>query len=379
MEKIKLPASFLAWVWILLLAPTSLPVQAQGCASDTVHLVFLGDLMMHRAQLRAALKPGADSLVSESYDLSSYFRHIQPYLDEADLAVANLECPIGPTPYSGYPSFSAPATLAIEAKKAGIDVLLNANNHICDKGRRGLENTHRLLDSLNILHTGSFRDAGERDSNNPLILEQNGQRIALVNFTYGTNGIRVPTPWVVNRMDQTCVLEDLTRAQEQGADWIIALPHWGDEYHLLPNTAQYDWQQFLYEHGVRIIVGTHPHVVQPVQRDWDGYRRERLTWFSLGNAISNMSIENSRIGFLAEVQLVRDRLRRLQIAAHRTVWLWCSRAGGFEKNYTILPVEDYRNRRNEFCNPADYDRMMSEYHRLKAYFEKQQSIEYESR
>ena len=154
--------------------------------------------------------------------------------------------------------------------------------------------------------------------------------------------------------------------------------HWGIEYERRANSEQRRLRELLRREGVDIIIGSHPHVVQPVQTDWDGYRRERITWFSLGNAISNMSIENARTGFLAEVCLVRDPLGRLQIAKHRTVWLWCSRAGGFEKNYTILPVEDFKNRRNDFCNPADYDRMM-QYRRLKTYFEQQQSIVYETR
>lgn len=383
----KSPFLLLALVGSLLLSGTrilsaqeeAVAVQAHSSTPDTLRIVFLGDIMMHRAQLRAALRPGADSLRSDSYDLASYFRHIQPYLEAADIAVANLECPIGVAPYTGYPGFSAPEALAIAAQEAGIDVLLNANNHICDKRSRGLNHTHRLLDSLGIHHTGSFRNKEAQLAQSPLILDCKGQRIALVNFTYGTNGIPIPSPWVVNTLDRNEVLADLHRAQQKDADWIIALPHWGEEYRLQPNAVQTEWQEFLYDQGVRIIVGSHPHVVQPVQTDWDGYRRERITWFSLGNAISNMSIENARTGFLAEVCLVRDPLGRLQIAKHRTVWLWCSRAGGFEKNYTILPVEDFKNRRNDFCNPADYDRMMQEYRRLKTYFEQQQSIVYETR
>lgn len=361
-----MPAAMRKRITLLLLFCCS---AVTAVAQDTLRLVFLGDIMAHQAQLQAARLPGKDSLSAQAYDFSSYFRHIQPFLEQADYAIANLECTLEALPYTGYPSFSAPATLLQAAQASGIDVFLSANNHIVDKGRRGLEQTYKTLQKVQALNTGFYPDSTDYLQHDPLMLEGKGQRIALINFTYGTNGIAIPSPWIVNKMDRASVSKSIERARQQHADWIIALPHWGLEYQLTPHSSQAEWTEFLQQQGVRIIVGTHPHVIQPLISSWDGYGRELLTWYSLGNAISNMSAPHTRIGFLVEVSLTRDALGRHIIADYQTIWLWCSRAGGYEKNYTILPIESFLGKRNEFCNPADYDRMLKEYNTLKQYFE----------
>lgn len=346
------------------------PVRSAAGTSDTVSLLFLGDLMMHRAQLEAARIPGRDTLRSGSYRFDSYFTHLRGLTDSADFVVANLECTLEALPYSGYPSFSAPRSFAEEARRSGIDLFLLANNHICDKGRRGLAATADALDSLRALRTGCFRDSLDEARNNPFLCTVGGHRIAFINFTYGTNGIPVPSPWIVPRTDTAQVRRSIRKAREAEADLIIALPHWGDEYRTEPSRTQLFWQQFLYSLGVDAIVGTHPHVVQPVERETaeDGLLR-RVTFFSLGNTVSNMSARNTRTGMMAELRIVRDAQGRSRIAAARGIWTWCSRAGRYGDGYTVLPVSVTEDRRSEFRNPADYDLMMNEYKRLKSIVE----------
>lgn len=356
---------------LLILLLLLMPGTGLSWAKDTVRIAFLGDIMMHQAQLDAARIPGADPALSSSYDFSSYFRNIHPLLDKADLVVANLECTLESVPYSGYPCFSAPASLLLQAQKNGIDLFLCANNHIVDKGRKGLENTVHTFEQHQAAFTGCYRDSSDLLARDPYIIERKGQRLAFINFTYGTNGIPLPSPWIINRLDSSSITGSLQRAKAQQADWIIALPHWGEEYRLTPSGAQEQWACWLHKQGVRIIIGSHPHVVQPLQESHDGYGRQQLCWYSLGNAISNMSQENTRTGFLVEIALTRDLLGRLVIADYRTTWLWCSRAGGYEKGYTILPIEDFLGKRATFLNPADYDRMVQEYKRIKPIIEEQ--------
>lgn len=355
---------------LLLCLALYLPARLSARSSDTVTLLFLGDLMMHRAQLESARIPGRDTLQSASYRFDGYFTHLRGLTDSADFVVANLECTLEALPYSGYPAFSAPRSFAEEARRSGIDLFLLANNHICDKGRRGLAATADALDSIRALRTGCFRDSLDEARNNPFLHTVGGHRIAFINFTYGTNGIPVPPPWIVPGTDTAQVRRSVRRAREAEADLIIALPHWGDEYRTEPSGTQRFWQEYLYRLGVDAIVGTHPHVVQPVERDTSGDGRlRRVTFFSLGNAVSNMSARNTRTGLMAELRIVRDADGKSRIAAARGIWTWCSRAGRYGEGYTVLPIAAMEGRRGEFRNPADYDLMMNEYKRLKSIVE----------
>ena len=166
--------------------------------SDTsrLKLVFAGDIMGHDEQIT-----GAWNAILNNYEYEPTFRYVKPYIEQADIAVANLEVTLAGPPYKGYPQFSSPDALAIAARDAGFDVFIQANNHALDRGRKGFNRTMRILDSLNIFHTGTFADSLRRVINYPLILEKNGIRIALLNYTYGTNGIVIPRPSIINRID----------------------------------------------------------------------------------------------------------------------------------------------------------------------------------
>ena len=189
---------------------------------DTLSILFMGDVMQHSRQLQSAHIPGTDTLVASSYDYSSYFTHIRPYIDSADLTVANMEFCLGGPPYTGYPSFSAPESIAEEAAEAGIGLFLCANNHICDRGRRGLTSSFEKYSEIGVPITGIYRDSLSWMNDNPLITVIKGIKIAFVNFTYGTNGVRVPAPYIVNMMDRHSVREAIERAREAEADIILA-------------------------------------------------------------------------------------------------------------------------------------------------------------
>ena len=327
---------------------------------DTLSILFMGDVMQHRQQLHSALIPGTDSTLSSSYDYSSYFAHVQHFIDEADFTVANMEFCLGGPPYTGYPSFSAPEALAEEAAEAGIDLFLCANNHICDKGRRGLVSSLEKYGKIGVPVTGVYRDSLDEQKHNPYIAELGGVRVAFINFTYGTNGIRVPEPFIVNMMDKEKVREAFVMAREKEADIIIALPHWGQEYTTVPDSRQREWAEFLLECGADAVIGSHPHVIQPV---------EFPVAYSMGNFISNMSLRNTELGLMIILKIAVTSYGNSYVAGLEAVPVWCSRPGGYGDGYTVLPVREFLNRKEEFRSSYNYGKMKDTYNRLKTLFE----------
>ena len=292
------------------------------CASaqtiDSISIYFAGDIMQHEAQLKAALR--ADG----TYDYTGCFTQVTPEIEAADIAVCNFETTLGGAPYSGYPQFCSPDELAAAVRDAGFDIFLTANNHCLDRRTRGLVRTLDVLDSLGIPHLGTYRDLAERDSLYPYIIERNSMRIALLNYTYATNGIPVAAPCIVNYIDTTQIKADVIRARQLHADCIIACMHWGTEYRLEPDKSQKMLEEWLYSIGVDHIIGGHPHVVQPVRTLPHRYHAgTSLTVWSLGNYISNMSAPHTFQGLAVTTRLIKigniTKLRGYDIHPNRTV------------------------------------------------------------
>lgn len=287
----------------------------QGFAqSQNLRLVFVGDIMGHDTQIASALNTG-----KAGYDYTPCFKNLEPYLKEADLAIGNLEVTLAGPPFKGYPQFSSPDELADALKWAGFDILVTANNHALDRGLSGLERTLRLLDTKGLLHTGTFRDAGSRARNYPLLIEKNGIRIALLNYTYGTNGLKVKPPAIVNRIDRAAIRADLQKAALAEPDFTIVCMHWGKEYELTENAGQRDLARFLFDQGADAIIGSHPHVVQPVR----GTGRGNLVVYSLGNHISNQR-DRYRDGGIAFEMVVEKRSTGTEVSqfAYLPIWVW---------------------------------------------------------
>ena len=192
----------------------------------TLRLLFVGDIMQHSVQIRSAYDPK-----SGRFDYEPCFRYVSPLFEKADFVIGNLELTLNDkNNYSGYPTFKAPDILAEYLKKAGFDVLLTANNHINDNGKYGLMHTLDLLDSFSLKHTGAFRNEAERTANYPLTLEKKVEginfRIALLSYTYGTNGMPTYEPNIVNLIDTIQIKLDLQKASKLNADFIIVCMHW---------------------------------------------------------------------------------------------------------------------------------------------------------
>lgn len=268
--------------------------------NDTTELAFVGDAMQHGPQLRAAATDDG------SYEYAECFSLIESSVKAADFAVANLECPLGGKPYMGYPLFSAPDEFPYALSNAGFDLLLLANNHILDKGGNGVIRTLSILDAEGITHTGAYRNAVDRVERMPLIKNINGLEIAFLSYTYGTNTYDAASPVIIDRIKRDVIAEDVRKAKEKGAEVVCVCMHWGNEYEQLPNNNQSAFAEYLKSIGVDIVVGCHPHVVQPINVDFAASKgRGFAVVYSLGNFISNQNDINCRGGALVKVKMSR--------------------------------------------------------------------------
>ena len=320
--------------------------------------------MMHEMQIENAYRQDG------RYDFTPCLSLLQSKLSAADLAVANMEFSLGGKPYTGYPAFSAPDEIALYAAESGIDVFLAANNHIYDRGLSGVERTLNIYRGLGESHgvrfTGIAEDETEYRSNSPLICNVNGRRIAFLNFTYGTNG-GIKRGWPkVSYMDDKEEIENAMKKSAKGCDAIFVLPHWGNEYELTHSDEQEDTAEWLAEKGADYIIGTHPHVVQDttsIHNDTTGNRTHIA--YSLGNAISNMSARNTQLELRATCRIVRHSNGDIEHLPMEIEFLWCSRPGGFNGNYTVIPVKEYIGKKELWKSSWDYDNMISTYIRVK--------------
>ena len=224
--------------------------------------------MQHRAQIDAARTSDG------KYDYSPCFSLVKEEISRADIAIGNLEVTLGGKPYQGYPTFSAPDEYLQAIKDAEFDVLLTANNHCLDRGKTGLERTITQIESFSIPYAGTYRNAIERKQLYPLFIRKKGFCIAILNYTYGTNGIKVSAPNIVNYIDKKTILKDIHSAQAVRPDAIIACMHWGEEYQSLPNREQCELADWLLKQGVTHIIGSHPHVIQPMELRTNGLLRD---------------------------------------------------------------------------------------------------------
>lgn len=327
-------------------APDSIP------PPQKLTLLFAGDLMQHEGQINAAR-------TTSGFDYSDCFKYVKEEISKADIAIGNLEVTLGGKPYTGYPAFSAPDEYLQAIKDAGFDVLTTANNHCLDGGKRGLERTILMLDSLQLSHAGTYIDTSARTRSYPLFIEQNGFRIALLSYTYGTNGIKTMAPNIVNYIDKKQISADIDSARLRRPDAIIACMHWGNEYQSLPDKEQTSLAGWLIEQGVTHVIGCHPHVVQPLELRTDSLTgQQHAIAYSLGNFISNMTGRRTDGGLLFKLELTKD-------TAHTYVsncgygLVWTARPVlSQKKNHTLYPIcteidslpTEARNRLKIFVN-----------------------------
>ncbi len=306
---------------------------------NKVVLVVAGDIMGHDGQINGAY---VDS--SGTYDYEPTFRHITDYISAADIAIGNLEVTLAGKPFKGYPQFSSPDQLAMAAKDAGFDIFIMANNHALDRGAKGFKRTITVLDSFNILRTGTFVSDDDRDKNYPLIVEKNNIRLAILNYTYGTNGLKVSPPLIINRIDTAQIRQDLEKARLAKPDFTCVTIHWGREYERKEHLTQRKLARFIFKHGADAIIGSHPHVVQPVEYmdvAIGDTIEKRPVFYSLGNFVSNQRAQYKDGGIVAELHLSKNEgVTKLDSAAYLPYWVYKEERSK-KSTFYVIPVAKY--------------------------------------
>lgn len=267
----------------------------------------IGDIMCHNSQYKDAYNSSTDT-----YDFSYVFKDIKNYISDADIAIGNLETTFAGKArgYSNYPTFNTPEQLAYNLKDFGIDVVSTANNHCMDKSYSGLVSTINYLNDAGIPHVGTNTSAEEQ--NTILVKEVNGIKIAFLAFTYGTNGIPIPSDksYAVNLIDEDLILTQISLAKEKSPDLICVSMHWGIEYQTKQNSEQERLANLLFENGVDIILGSHPHVLQPMEKKTitleDGSTKDCFVIYSLGNFMSGQTKTNTRNSVILNMNFTKN-------------------------------------------------------------------------
>jgi poly-gamma-glutamate synthesis protein (capsule biosynthesis protein) len=320
--------------------------------SKKLRIVFAGDIMGHLPQTNAAYDSG-----SGIYNFEPVFRYVKPYIDSADVAIANLEVTLAGKPFMGYPQFSSPDELAHDIKNAGFGTVVMANNHCYDRGKAGFTRTIQILDSVGIKHFGTYLDSIHRAKEYPFILEKNGFRVALLNYTYGTNGILPQQPNIINYISAATIIKDLARAKALKPDFIIAVMHWGAEYQLLPNNDQKYITNVLIKNGCDAIIGSHPHVVQNYELVYPNSAdstRSIPVFYSMGNLVSNQRERYKDGGAMVSLTLSKTDTKKTSVSDFNYMPYWVYRGVLNNKyQYYILPVQLYDCQPDSFRLPVN--------------------------
>lgn len=316
-------------------APTPTPV-------PEVRLVMVGDILLHTPLAESGKKPEG------GYDFSAVFANLKGEIEEADLALVNQEVIIGGAELgvSGYPSFNAPYELGDALADTGFDVVLHATNHALDKRKQGLLNCLSFWrENYPEMAVLGIHDSQESQQE-IYVYEQQGIRIAVLNYTYSTNGVPLPEdmPFAVDMLEKNRVAADLKRAQEL-ADFVIVCPHWGKEYVLEQTKNQENWAKLFVENGADLVLGTHPHVIEPIEQLVLADGSQALVYYSLGNFVNwtagtGTGVANRMVGGMAQVTVGLDENGEAVITEYGVLPVVCHVEKGFG-GVTVYPLSEY--------------------------------------
>ena len=308
---------------------------------NELDLVMAGDVLLH-TRLAYWSENGKGG-----YDFNPIFKLIKPIIKKADLAIVNQETILGGKELgvSGYPTFNGPYELGDAIANAGFDVVLQSNNHSLDRGKQGIYNCLNFWKKYPKIKTVGI-NTSEAQKKKLCIYKKNGIKVAILNYTYGTNGIPLPKgmPYAVNYLVKDEVINDIKRAEKE-ADFTIVCPHWGTEYYRGITDYQKTWSKIFVENGVDLVLGAHPHVIEPIKYVTDKKTGHKmLVYYSLGNFVnSTMSdgrVGDRYVGGLAKVKLKRGTDNKVRIAKYG-VKATVMHNGGTRFGSSVYPLTQY--------------------------------------
>ena len=305
--------------------------------SSQVTLLAVGDNLIHIEVVQSGKQEDG------SYNYNHLYDEIKDEIAAADIAIVNQETILGgkELSYSGYPAFNSPTEIGDALVEAGFDVVLHATNHTMDKGAKGVTNTFEHWSRYPDIAVLGINETEEARGMIPVI-EKNGIRIAMLNYTYGLNGYKVPKdkPYLVNMLDKTQMKKDIQKAHEV-ADFVIVYPHWGTEYVYEPVKSQKDLAAFYCELGVDLVIGAHPHVIQPVEWITSDTGHNTLVYYSLGNFLSYQKEAPRMLGGMAHVTITKDDSGTYISDAAITPIVTHYEHGPSDYNYGIYKLSEY--------------------------------------
>lgn len=338
----------------------------------TFTLTSLGDTLCHNTQYWDAYNSKTDE-----YDFSYVYEDIKNYTLSSDITIGSLETTFAGKEkgYSNYPTFNTPDSLATALKDIGVDVISLAGNHALDYGYNGLCRTIDVFDNIGLSHLGTYKTA--EDQEKILIKDVNGVKIAFINYTYGTNGIPLPSgkEFCVNLIDKDFIKKQINQAKEQNVDMIVACMHWGTEYRITANSEQKDLANFLFENGVDVILGNHPHVLEPMEKKTitlqDGTTKDVFVVYALGNFTADQRDEITRDSAILNLTITKNSDSKISIDKVNYVPIYMYKNTNVSTHkFKILDIEktikDYEEGKNTSINSTVYNNLKKQLEKIKS-------------
>ena len=338
----------------------------------TFTMTALGDSLCHNTQYWDAYNNE-----TKEYDFSYVYEDIIDYTQNSDITIGSLETTFAGEErgYSNYPTFNTPDSLATALKNIGVDIISLAGNHALDYGYTGLSRTIDVLDNAGISHLGTYKTA--EDQEKLLIKNVKGVNIAFINYTYGTNGIPVPSgkEYCVNLIDKDLIKKQIKQAKEQNVDIIVACMHWGTEYRTTANSEQKELADFLFENGVDIILGNHPHVIEPMEKRTitleDGTEKEVFVVYALGNFTADQRDEITRDSAILNLTITKNSDGKISIdkVGYTPIYMYKNTNVKTHK-FKILDIEktisEYETGINTSIGSSTYNNLKNQLEKIKS-------------
>ena len=319
-----------------------------------VSLVMVGDNLLHMPVIRNGEQEDG------TYNFDSLYEVLKPYFENADISVIVQETVLGGEElgYSGYPMFNTPQAVGDSLVNAGFDVVLHATNHTLDKGSKGVKNTLEYWKKHPEVTVLGINDSQEKQDQ-ITYYEKNDIKFAMLNYTDSTNGIPLPQDkkYLVNTVDEERIIRDLSIAEEN-ADFTIVFMHWGVEYHLSESQAQTKLATLMCENGADLIMGSHPHVIQPVKWIEADNGNKALVFYSLGNYVSRQKEANNLLGIMADVKIYKD-IDGKTFVKEASVMPTVTHYNVNSRGFKVYPLKDYTDELASMHGVAQYDGKVS--------------------
>lgn len=339
-------------------------------------LTALGDVLCHNTQYWDAYNRSTDE-----YDFSYVFEDIKQYTQKSDVTIANLETSFAGAEkgYRNYPTFNSPDSLVTALKNIGVDIITTAGNHCLDMGFLGLSRTIDVLNQNEIEHLGTYQS--EEEQNKLFMKDINGAKVAFINYTYGTNGIPIPPgkDFCVNLIDKDLIIKHIEQAKLEKADIIIACMHWGTEYRTTANEEQKELSDFLFQSGVDIIIGNHPHVIEPFEiREVtmpNGSIKQCFVAYALGNFTADQNAINTRDSIILNLKITKKANGSIYIDVidYIPIYMYKNPSLSVQKFKLIdlkKSISDYENGTNSSITTNQYNLFKKELSQIQKILEK---------